>query len=172
MRLLWIYTKCRPQPCSNKRMYVCMCVSVWVGVCIGVYVCAYLCVCVCICMSVHLCVCVCVCVCIRLYTCLYVCMQAGDKGEVQATDFLNWLKMEPQSMVWLPVMHRLASAETAKHQSKCNICKACPIVGFRWPPRLWCSVLYHNDTHVCIILAYYVSYSIGIGNTSESWILS
>lgn len=30
--------------------------------------------------------------------------------------FLSWLKMEPQSFVWLPVMHRLASSEFAKHQ--------------------------------------------------------
>ena len=44
---------------------------------------------------------------------------------------LDWLKMEPQSMVWVPVLHRLAAAETAKHQAKCNICKEYPIVGFR-----------------------------------------
>lgn len=31
-------------------------------------------------------------------------------------DFLLWLKKEPQTIVWLPVMHRLASAEFAKHQ--------------------------------------------------------
>lgn len=34
-------------------------------------------------------------------------------------------------MVWLPVLHRLSAAETAKHQAKCNICKEYPIVGFR-----------------------------------------
>ncbi|VDN18670.1 unnamed protein product [Gongylonema pulchrum] len=32
-------------------------------------------------------------------------------------EFLNWLKKEPQSIVWLPVMHRLGSAEFAKHQT-------------------------------------------------------
>ncbi|XP_039770096.1 dystrophin isoform X4 [Ornithorhynchus anatinus] len=37
-----------------------------------------------------------------------------------------------QSMVWLPVLHRVAAAETAKHQAKCNICKECPIIGFRY----------------------------------------
>jgi dystrophin len=50
---------------------------------------------------------------------------------LQAIHFLNWLQQEPQSMVWLPVLHRLSAAETAKHQAKCNICKEYPIVGFR-----------------------------------------
>ena len=49
----------------------------------------------------------------------------------QAVHFLNWLQQEPQSMVWLPVLHRLSAAEAAKHQAKCNICKEYPIVGFR-----------------------------------------
>lgn len=35
-------------------------------------------------------------------------------------------------MVWLPVLHRLSAAETAKHQAKCNICKQYPIIGFRY----------------------------------------
>uniref|UniRef100_A0AC35U142 Dystrophin n=1 Tax=Rhabditophanes sp. KR3021 TaxID=114890 RepID=A0AC35U142_9BILA len=47
-------------------------------------------------------------------------------------NFMNWLKLEPQSLVWLPVMHRLASAEHAKHQSKCNVCKMFPIIGLRY----------------------------------------
>lgn len=46
--------------------------------------------------------------------------------------FLDWMRLEPQSMVWLPVLHRVAAAETAKHQAKCNICKECPIIGFRY----------------------------------------
>uniref|UniRef100_A0A0N5ALC9 Nesprin-1 n=1 Tax=Syphacia muris TaxID=451379 RepID=A0A0N5ALC9_9BILA len=47
-------------------------------------------------------------------------------------DFLLWLKKEPQTVVWLPVMHRLASAEFAKHQAKCNVCKMYPITGLRY----------------------------------------
>ncbi|VDN20627.1 unnamed protein product [Gongylonema pulchrum] len=47
-------------------------------------------------------------------------------------EFLNWLKKEPQSIVWLPVMHRLGSAEFAKHQAKCNVCKMFPIIGLRY----------------------------------------
>jgi hypothetical protein len=53
------------------------------------------------------------------------------RDEIQAGDFLDWMKQEPQSMVWLPVLHRIAASETAKHQAKCNICKECPIVGLR-----------------------------------------
>ncbi|XP_031782469.1 dystrophin, isoforms A/C/F/G/H isoform X4 [Nasonia vitripennis] len=55
-----------------------------------------------------------------------------DKNEIEAVHFLSWLQQEPQSMVWLPVLHRLAAAESAKHQAKCNICKEYPIVGFRY----------------------------------------
>nr|CAD7454666.1 unnamed protein product [Timema tahoe] len=55
-----------------------------------------------------------------------------DKTTIEAIHFLNWLQQEPQSMVWLPVLHRLSAAETAKHQAKCNICKEYPIVGFRY----------------------------------------
>ncbi|KAL8624974.1 hypothetical protein ACOMHN_039861 [Nucella lapillus] len=54
------------------------------------------------------------------------------RPEIQVLHFLDWLSMEPQSMVWLPVLHRLAAAETAKHQAKCNVCKDFPIVGFRY----------------------------------------
>ncbi|KAK0097092.1 hypothetical protein PV326_003328 [Microctonus aethiopoides] len=56
----------------------------------------------------------------------------GDKNEIEAMHFLSWLQQEPQSMVWLPVLHRLAAAENAKHQAKCNICKEYPIIGFRY----------------------------------------
>ncbi|XP_031638599.1 dystrophin, isoforms A/C/F/G/H isoform X4 [Contarinia nasturtii] len=61
----------------------------------------------------------------------------GSTGElpeiaIEAQHFLGWLQHEPQSLVWLPVLHRLAAAEAAKHQAKCNICKEYPIVGFRY----------------------------------------
>ncbi|KFB45500.1 AGAP010261-PA-like protein [Anopheles sinensis] len=51
---------------------------------------------------------------------------------IEAQHFLSWLQHEPQSLVWLPVLHRLVAAETAKHQAKCNICKEYPIEGFRY----------------------------------------
>lgn len=55
-----------------------------------------------------------------------------EKTEIEQTNFLNWLQQEPQSMVWVPVLHRLAAAEGAKHQARCNICKEYPISGFRY----------------------------------------
>uniref|UniRef100_A0A3B3SV16 ZZ-type domain-containing protein n=1 Tax=Paramormyrops kingsleyae TaxID=1676925 RepID=A0A3B3SV16_9TELE len=54
------------------------------------------------------------------------------QAELEPQQFADWMRLEPQSMVWLPVLHRVAAAETAKHQAKCNICKECPIVGFRY----------------------------------------
>lgn len=62
--------------------------------------------------------------------------QNNNKPEISVKEFIDWMRLEPQSMVWLPVLHRVAAAETAKHQAKCNICKECPIVGFRYdlPP--------------------------------------
>ncbi|XP_066556846.1 utrophin isoform X3 [Amia ocellicauda] len=56
----------------------------------------------------------------------------NNKAEIEPKQFVDWMHLEPQSMVWLPVLHRVAAAETAKHQAKCNICKECPIVGFRY----------------------------------------
>ncbi|XP_075002338.1 utrophin isoform X3 [Calonectris borealis] len=58
--------------------------------------------------------------------------QNNNKPEITVKQFIDWMRLEPQSMVWLPVLHRVAAAETAKHQAKCNICKECPIVGFRY----------------------------------------
>ncbi|KAG1936103.1 utrophin [Pimephales promelas] len=55
-----------------------------------------------------------------------------NKVELEPRQFVDWMRLEPQSMVWLPVLHRVAAAETAKHQAKCNICKEFPIVGFRY----------------------------------------
>ncbi|KAJ8917506.1 hypothetical protein NQ315_005555 [Exocentrus adspersus] len=56
----------------------------------------------------------------------------GEREELEAAHFLAWLKQEPQSLVWLPVLHRLAAAENAKHQAKCNSCKQFPIIGLRY----------------------------------------
>ncbi|UYV75512.1 hypothetical protein LAZ67_13000441 [Cordylochernes scorpioides] len=56
----------------------------------------------------------------------------GVQKEIQVNHFLAWLHQEPQSLVWLPVLHRLVAAETAKHQAKCNVCKMYPMLGFRY----------------------------------------
>ncbi|CAF1362738.1 unnamed protein product [Adineta steineri] len=57
---------------------------------------------------------------------------AQNPDVITADDFLEWVKLEPQSLVWLPVMHRLAASEAAKHEARCNICKIYPILGFRY----------------------------------------
>lgn len=56
---------------------------------------------------------------------------AGDKPEIDASQFVDWMKLEPQSLVWLPVLHRLVAAEDVAHPARCSICREYPIVGFR-----------------------------------------
>ncbi|XP_066505235.1 utrophin-like [Hoplias malabaricus] len=56
----------------------------------------------------------------------------GRKEAIELDQFVEWMHLEPQSMVWLPVLHRVGAAETAKHQARCNICKQSPMVGFRY----------------------------------------
>ncbi|KAG9340150.1 hypothetical protein JZ751_021871, partial [Albula glossodonta] len=48
---------------------------------------------------------------------------APGKHAIEVSHFLEWMSLEPQSLVWLPVLHRVAAAESAKHQAKCSICK-------------------------------------------------
>ena len=35
---------------------------------------------------------------------------------MQAVHFLTWVQQEPQSLVWLAVLHRVAASETVQHQ--------------------------------------------------------
>lgn len=51
---------------------------------------------------------------------------------VSVEEFIEWMIAEPQTIVWLPTLHRLAVSETVKHETKCNVCKMYPIVGFRY----------------------------------------
>ncbi|KAM3827756.1 dystrophin-related protein 2 isoform 2-T2 [Vipera latastei] len=61
------------------------------------------------------------------------CFRFGNgKAAIEAAQFLEWANLEPQSMVWLAVLHRVAIAEQVKHQTKCSICRQCPIKGFRY----------------------------------------
>uniref|UniRef100_A0A669BTD2 Dystrophin related protein 2 n=1 Tax=Oreochromis niloticus TaxID=8128 RepID=A0A669BTD2_ORENI len=57
---------------------------------------------------------------------------APGKPAIEVSHFLEWMSLEPQSMVWLPVLQRVAAAESTKHQAKCYVCKQCPIKGFRY----------------------------------------
>ncbi|XP_076156268.1 utrophin-like [Alosa pseudoharengus] len=61
------------------------------------------------------------------------CLQlVGSDGEIDLEQFVDWMQLEPQAMVWLPVLHRVVSAESARHQARCNICRECPMLGFRY----------------------------------------
>ena len=60
-----------------------------------------------------------------------LCQMHGGRS-IDLGKFIDWMKMEPQSLVWLPVMHRLTASETVTHEVKCSICKRFPIIGFRW----------------------------------------
>ncbi|KAK2194144.1 hypothetical protein NP493_2g13047 [Ridgeia piscesae] len=55
-----------------------------------------------------------------------------NSAGITETNFISWMLLEPQTVVWLPTMHRLAAAETVKHEAKCSVCKMLPIVGFRY----------------------------------------
>ena len=77
------------------------------------------------------------------------CLQKGSRNLVNLVQFLEWLREEPQSLVWLPVLHRLASAETATHDVRCKICRVDPIVGFRYH----CRKCFNLDIcHACFFL--------------------
>uniref|UniRef100_A0A8B9U210 Dystrophin related protein 2 n=1 Tax=Anas zonorhyncha TaxID=75864 RepID=A0A8B9U210_9AVES len=54
------------------------------------------------------------------------------KSAIEASQFLEWANLEPQSMVWLAMLHRVTMAEQVKHQTKCSVCRQCPIKGFRY----------------------------------------
>lgn len=47
-------------------------------------------------------------------------------------DFMKWCSLEPQSMVWVPVIHRLISAEKVTHNVKCQCCNNKDFTGFRY----------------------------------------
>jgi len=58
--------------------------------------------------------------------------ETQNKKQLNVKNFLSWLKKEPQSLVWLPLLHRIIIAEGSRHPYKCSICKSYPIVGFRY----------------------------------------
>lgn len=53
-------------------------------------------------------------------------------NSIDKTDYLIWLKSEPQFIIWLPVLHRLLVSEHTAHQVKCKLCRANPIIGLRY----------------------------------------
>lgn len=61
------------------------------------------------------------------------------------------MKREPQSVVWLPVLHRLAASESARHQNKCNVCKTSPIIGLRYVHYVLIEFIYELITILLLI---------------------
>ncbi|KAL6463174.1 hypothetical protein MHYP_G00275650 [Metynnis hypsauchen] len=47
-------------------------------------------------------------------------------------DFLDWIALEPQSVVWLPVLQRVSQSEHTMHHVRCSVCRSSPICGFRY----------------------------------------
>lgn len=85
--------------------------------------------------------------------------------------FLDWMRLEPQSMVWLPVLHRVAAAETAKHQAKCNICKECPIIGFRSVQSFYDTKLRNSLFFTFSVWALYLNVSNSFGATTSEYLI-
>ncbi|XP_030638885.1 dystrophin-related protein 2-like [Chanos chanos] len=54
------------------------------------------------------------------------------RQSVGESDFLDWMSLEPQAVVWLSVLQRVAQSEHTLHQVRCSICKQSPIRGFRY----------------------------------------
>ena len=52
--------------------------------------------------------------------------------QLSQREFVEWNLMEPQSLVWIPTLHRVAAIENTKHSVKCGICRSYPIQGFNF----------------------------------------
>ncbi|XP_072532386.1 dystrophin-related protein 2-like [Salminus brasiliensis] len=57
---------------------------------------------------------------------------ASGRLSVGENDFLDWIALEPQSVVWLPVLQRVSQSERTLHHVRCSVCRCSPIRGFRY----------------------------------------
>lgn len=61
------------------------------------------------------------------------CEQMGSaSGGITEDVFYRWLHRAPQTIVWLPTLHRIAASETVSHDAKCSACKCYPVIGLRY----------------------------------------
>ena len=63
------------------------------------------------------------------------CLSVGATAPRHSVDcslFVQWVNDDPQSLVWISILHRLACAETATHHVRCRVCRVQPIVGLRY----------------------------------------
>ncbi|CAF3273597.1 unnamed protein product [Rotaria socialis] len=64
--------------------------------------------------------------------CVQSCLDHTHDGIIREDIFVNWMSREPQTLVWLPTLHRLIATETVRHEAQCDTCKAYPVIGMRY----------------------------------------
>ncbi|CAF4086666.1 unnamed protein product [Rotaria sp. Silwood2] len=64
--------------------------------------------------------------------CVQSCLDHTHDGIIREDIFVNWMGREPQTLVWLPTLHRLIATETVRHEAQCDTCKAYPVIGMRY----------------------------------------
>ncbi|GFS13582.1 dystrophin [Elysia marginata] len=62
-------------------------------------------------------------------SCLNNCKESES---VSPEDLFSWLCREPQTLVWLPTLHRITATEKVQHAVRCSVCRVQPITGFRY----------------------------------------
>ncbi|CAF3137145.1 unnamed protein product [Rotaria socialis] len=68
----------------------------------------------------------------NILACAQSCLDHTHDGVIREDIFVNWMSREPQTLVWLPTLHRLVATETIRHEAQCNACKAYPVIGMRY----------------------------------------
>ena len=76
------------------------------------------------------------------------CFEGVIGNMISVEHFLQWTFREPQSIVWLPTMHRLNASRSSVHDVECSSCKLRPIVGLRFQC-LKC--LDYNSCQICFL---------------------
>lgn len=57
---------------------------------------------------------------LRIVTNIFIGLQVSIPERVSFEEFIEWMIAEPQTIVWLPTLHRLAVSETG--MLTCNVC--------------------------------------------------
>ncbi|CAH8659945.1 unnamed protein product [Schistosoma margrebowiei] len=55
-----------------------------------------------------------------------------SKPTARIVHFLTWLRLNPQMLTWLPLLHRLALSEQVIHHIRCSVCHNQPLIGLRY----------------------------------------
>ncbi|CAH8678126.1 unnamed protein product [Schistosoma rodhaini] len=55
-----------------------------------------------------------------------------SKPSARIVHFLTWLRLNPQMLTWLPLLHRLALSEQVIHHIRCSVCHNQPLIGLRY----------------------------------------